>query len=87
MDYGVRTYCVRGLTTFYLSLTSVVGGCSSSTDDNDQRIDDLERGEVDVNDVLDLDGVGNQLQIQRDTAARKSGSQDLSKNKERATFV
>ncbi|SIR87934.1 hypothetical protein SAMN05421858_4286 [Haladaptatus litoreus] len=56
-------------------------------DDHDQRIDDLERGEVDVSDVLDLDGTGNQLQIQRDTAARKTGSHDLSKNKERATFV
>jgi hypothetical protein len=56
-------------------------------DDHDQRIDDLERGEVDVSDVLDLDGTVNQLQIQRDTAARKSESHDLSKNKERATFV
>ncbi|WP_227380341.1 hypothetical protein [Haladaptatus halobius] len=56
-------------------------------DDQDQCIDNLERGEVDVSDVLDLDGTGNQLQIQRDTAARKTGSHDLSKNKERATFV
>ncbi|EFW94240.1 hypothetical protein ZOD2009_00370 [Haladaptatus paucihalophilus DX253] len=56
-------------------------------DDQDQRIDDLERGEVDVSDVLDLDGTGNQLQIQRDTAARKTGNHELSKNKERATFV
>jgi PHD/YefM family antitoxin component YafN of YafNO toxin-antitoxin module len=40
-----------------------------------------------VSDVLDLDGTGNQLQIQRDTAARKTGSHDLSKNKERSTFV
>ncbi|WP_227778011.1 hypothetical protein [Haladaptatus pallidirubidus] len=56
-------------------------------DDHDQRIRDLERGEVDVSDVLDLDGTGNQLQIQRDTAARKTGNHELSKNKERATFV
>ncbi|WP_231188830.1 hypothetical protein [Haladaptatus sp. DYF46] len=40
-----------------------------------------------MSDILDLDGTGNQLQIQRDTAARKTGSHDLSKNKERSTFV
>lgn len=56
-------------------------------DDQQQRIDDLEGGEVEVSDVLDLEGARNHLQIQRDTAARKSGSHDLSKNKERATFV
>lgn len=56
--------------------------------EQDSRITDLERGEVDVDDVLDHEGTENQLPIQRDNAARKSDApDDLSANQERATFV
>jgi hypothetical protein len=55
--------------------------------DVDERLSALERGELDPSDIIDLDGSTNDLEIQRATAARKSGNHSLSENEYRATFI
>lgn len=65
----------------------ILSGTRSDVNDLDDRVYAIETDQIDPGDVLDLDGTDNDLPIQRKTAERKSGAHDLSKNKERATFV
>ncbi|RBI59788.1 hypothetical protein DMJ13_22025 [halophilic archaeon] len=79
------------LTNLWIESTPVgklIDKAHRSIKDTKSRIEDLERGEIDVDDVLDHEGTENQLPIQRDNAARKADAPaDLSENKERATHV